>query len=211
MINRRADQDSESVNPPEAPNRPSRWWQWLLLYPSLIIAVVGAVPTYLELLNSYNLDVPYGHSADAREQNRLWQDNFECSKKADFANSTKNKEAVEIGVAICESGDVLLRGKRPEWSQPNLRWVSWSDVAPNGSADNKAHALLELISSAEAKEPGLGMVAQAPTGSVICQRWVAAGQLLQRIATRNGCFDQLINTFNGWVLSTHPAPCIASC
>ena len=179
---------------------PKKWWQWVLLYPGLVIAVVGAVPTYYELGRSHYLGVPFGKSADAEEQNRLWVENFECTKTAAF-NKAVNKKQVEISSAVCESGDVLLSGKRPGWDKPQLRWVSWAEVAPS-SVENTHSASFGVFGNAQADDRII--LAQ---GNVICQRWVGPGLLLQRIGTAQGCFDQVINTYNGWVVSTRPAPC----
>jgi hypothetical protein len=179
---------------------PKRWWQWLLLYPGLAVAILGAIPTYREAFRSYSRDVPFGQSFDAEEQNRLWQKNFECAKKANFSPIT-NKQKVEIASVVCESGDVLLRGRRPDWEQPQVRWVSWNYVAPS----------LDIIKSANASESTPLILAQAPTTSVLCQRWVSPGRLLQRVATREGCFDEVINTYNGSVIGRRPAPCNPSC
>jgi hypothetical protein len=176
----------------------------MLLYPGLAIAIVGAVPTYIEVGKSHVLGVPFGRSFDAQEQNRLWQANFECSQKAKFSVIV-NKNNVEIGSAVCESGDVLLRGKRPGWDTPQMRWVAWSEVAPND--DKKTASLLDILGVAHASERGRMDTAQAQV-SVMCQRWVGPGQLFQRIWTPMGCLDQVINTFNGWVLSSVAAPCV---
>lgn len=203
--------NKEDASPPSSEPKqesPKRWWQWFLVYPGLAIAIVGAIPTYIEAFKSYSLGVSFGRSFDAQEQNRLWQENFECAQKATFS-TTINKKKVEIGSMVCESGDVLLRGKRPEWDRHQLRWVSWNEVVPNET--NKEHALLDFFGSAYASGDYDPIVlAQAPT-SVLCQRWVGPGQLMQRIGTPMGCFDQVINTYNGWVLFSRPAPCVPSC
>lgn len=198
--------ESEST-PKSKPQK--RWWQWFLVYPGLAIAIIGAIPTYVEAFKSYSFGVPFGRSFDAQEQNRLWQDNFECTQKASFSTII-NKKKVEIGSAVCESGDVLLRGKRPEWDRPQLRWVSWNEVAPSDNTDKNSHVLLDIIKSAYAGESDRLVLAQAPM-TVLCQRWVGPGQLFQRIATPMGCFDQLINTYNGWVVFSRPAPCAPNC
>ena len=184
---------------------PKRWWQWLLLYPGLVIAVIGAVPTYMEAFKAYSLGVPFGRSFDAREQNRLWQENFDCAQKATFSMII-NKKKVEIGSVVCESGDVLLRGKRPEWEQPQLRWVSWGEVVPSGRS-----ALMDIVTSAYASERNNLTLAQGWPPYVLCQRWIGPGQLLQRLATPNGCFDQVINTYNGWIIGSRPVPCTPYC
>jgi hypothetical protein len=189
--------------------QPTRWWHWVLLYPGLAIAVLGGVPTYVEAVRSHIVGVPFGRSVDAKEQNRLWEENIDCTRNAEFTMIT-NKKKVEIGSVVCESGDVLLRGKRPEWNQPHHRWVSWDEVAPSQGADSKGSALLEIFRSAHAKEPNQIMLAQV--SSVVCQRWVSQGQLLQRIRTREGaCFDEVINTFNGQTLSSRQVPCNPAC
>jgi hypothetical protein len=183
---------------------PKRWWHWLLLYPGLAVAVLGAIPTYIEAFRSYSHDVPFGSSFNSEEQNRLWEKNFECAQKAHFVPIT-NKQNVEIASVVCESGDILLKGRLPDSELPQIRWVSWDDVA-----SKKSHALLDIIKSANASEPARLVFAQAPT-SVLCQHWVSPGRLLQRLATPEGCFDEIINTYNGLVISRRPAPCQPSC
>lgn len=195
---------------PDAGESAKRWWQWLLLYPGLGIAMLGAVPTYLEAYRSYNLGVAFGGSYNANEQNRLWQENFACAQKANFS-ATTNKKKVEIGSVVCDSGDVLLRAKRPEWDQPQLRWVSWTEVASGQSGSKSTQALLDVFKSANASETPPLILAQAPAPTVLCQRWVGPGQLLQRIGTATGCVDQVINTYNGLVISSRPAPCNPNC
>jgi hypothetical protein len=185
---------------------PRKWWQWLLVYPGLVIAVLGSVPTYIEAVKSYSLGVPFGHSMDAKEQNKLWQDNFDCAQKANFA-PIKNKRGVEIASIVCESGDVLLRGKRPDWDNPQLRWVSWNEVAPNNISTNKTEAWIDLFPVARADENKEMQIAQGFGGQVICQRWLGNGLIMQRIGTPQGCFDQVVNTFNGWIVQQTPAPC----
>jgi len=224
MFAKRQGKEQGSAQAASAAAGPRRWWQWLLVYPTVAVAVIGALPTGIEAARSFNLGVPFGQSADARTQNRLWQENFECPQKANF-NTTVNSKKVEIGSAVCESGDVLLFGKRIEWDRPQYRWVSWNEVAPTGKSTANSVAWLGLVSEARAAEPERIVLAQAAPRAgdssrlmmaqtesrVICQRWVANGQLLQRVATPNTCYDQVINTFNGWVVSKHTAPCNRSC
>lgn len=202
-------QNSGSSDSFQKPDPPKRWWQWLLVYPGLAVSIIGAIPTYMEAFKSYNLGVPFGSSFDAQEQTRLWQENFECAKKANFS-TTINKNNVEIGSTVCESGDVLLRGKRPEWNLPQLRWVSWDEVAPSDKTSKDFHTLFYINNLAYAGESDRLVLTQAPT-SVLCQRWVGPGRLLQRIGTNRGCFDQVINTYNGWIISIRQAPCNPHC
>jgi hypothetical protein len=189
---------------------PRKWWQWFFIYPTLIVSLIGSFPTYFELFNSHLLGVPFGRSYDAKEQNRMWNDNFECAQKAAFALIT-TKQKVEIGTFVCESGDVLLHCKRPEWEKAQRRWVSWNEVAQSSNSKSANNFPIDLFGRAYAAEPDTIVLAQMSAPSVICQRWVGNGLLLQRIATPAGCFDQVINTYTGWVVSSMPAPCVPNC
>jgi hypothetical protein len=184
------------------------WWQWFLLYPSLLVAVIGAVPTYFEAYRSHELGVPFGGSKDALEQNQLWEENFDCANHAVFTQIT-TKKAVEIGSVVCDSGDVLLRGKRPEWDRPKYRWVAGSDVAPSQATGLKVGLLDLLFPPAYASAPA-APVAGGPV-QVLCQRWVAQGRLLQRVASGGACFDLIIDTRTGQVLSSAAVACNAGC
>ncbi len=188
-----------------------KWWQWILMYPALAIAILGSVPTWGEIIKSIQLGVPFGQSSHADEQNRLWQENFECTRiKNPTTIMTEHK--VEIGSLVCESGDVLLSGKRPEWDYPQKRWIAFDTVAPPNYIKKAGNTLLNLFSKAYATETDSILSAQAQPASVICQRWIGNGQLLQRIRTNTGCFDQVINTYTGWVTSYTPAPsCSPDC
>lgn len=182
-------------------------WQWLLLYPTLAVSVIGAVPTFADAIKSLIRDVPIGKSADAEEQRRLWEVNFECSRTHQ-PTSLKTPQSIEIASIICDTGDVLLTGKRPDWPAPKFRWVSAKDLAPTAAQSENHSSLLSFISSAEAAEPPHITLAQWGGGQTICQRWVGNGMLMQRIyAPPQGCFDQVINTYNGMVVSRSPAPC----
>jgi hypothetical protein len=185
--------------------RPKKWWQWILLYPGLAISILGSIPTYFELADSFNFGVPYGRVFEAKEQNQLWQKNFQCSQNASFTPIT-NKYKVEVASTVCESGDVLIRSKRPEWDDPVFRWISLDAIVPDGDA-SKLGDIFGLSSTAYASESDNFLLAK----SVICQKWIGEGQLLQRIQTASGCQDQIINTYSGQVVSSSPAPCTPNC
>ena len=71
----------------ETNRSPSKWWQWILIYPSLLIAVLGAIPTLIEAAKAYRYDVPIFTSAAAEKQVKLWERNIDCLKKEVDPNS----------------------------------------------------------------------------------------------------------------------------
>lgn len=184
---------------------PIKWWQWMLVYPTLAVSLLGATPTIMEAAKAFDTGVPFGMSADAGEQNRLWKANFECAQKMQF-QTIRTKRNVEIGSVICESGDVLLKGKLPDTDDYQYRWVSWNAIAHDKQAG------LSLFGSAHAAtESGAGFMRVQNSPNVICQRWVGKGTLLRRVATNRICVDELVNTYNGRVMKRNPAPCQPGC
>jgi hypothetical protein len=168
---------------------------------SLVVAVGAAIPTVTELVNSLRLGVDYGESSRARDQQKAWETNFYCTRKADI-QTFPSKYGIELGSVICPTGDVLIIGKKPDNLVPLFYWVRLSDII--------------------GKE-GIGLVASAfATGTldtsdntaipqlVICQRWVNGKILIQRIQTSKGCYDITIDTYTGRVIGSRPATCNCS-
>lgn len=209
-----AKEDSE-----EKGAKPKTWWQWLFMYPMLAVTIVSAVPTFLKAYQSYKYDVPYGKVDEAQAQQALWIANADCLSHAVFTPTT-NPNGVEIASVVCSSGDVLLRGKRPGWQQPQMRWVSWSDVATDPVAvkatvqhssthtgfDKSAVRYAALTNDNQFNPSYFRKVQMSSV--VLCRPWFPQpGLMIQRIATNMGCFDQWINTYNGMVIQQRPAPC----
>lgn len=205
--------ESETHNEPSLEKPPKKWWQWVLLYPTFVIFLIGSIPTATKMIQSFRLGVPYTKVDDAETQSRLWQTNFDCVQSAAFSSKT-TRSGVEIASTVCESGDVLLKGKRPDWQHPQYHWVAWSDVA---SIKNDGSEV-----SLESKPPSAPKISKALWTSndnqfrimpvqygpiLMCQVFVNQGILRQRYSTPNGCFDQFINVYTGWVIGTQPAPC----
>ena len=195
----------------KAAKSPIKWWQWVLVYPSLIIGVMGAIPTMIEAVKAYQYDVPIFTSAAAERQLSLYKRNADCLTGAALVPII-TKSNVEIATLVCDSGDVLLMGKRPGWRYPQQRWVSWDEIAPDSTGQEFSFNLFQgIISSAHANEEGGIQVAQWGPTTIICQRWVGNGLLLQRIYATRGCFDQVVNTYNGWIVNRVWAPCHPQC
>src|SRR5207249_10423113 len=57
----------------------TRWWQWMLLYPSLAVTIVTAVPSWIDHVQAMKIGVSSRDLAQAQEQRRLWEANRECA------------------------------------------------------------------------------------------------------------------------------------
>jgi len=53
---------------------PQRWWQWVLMYPTIVLALGGAIPQY------YQENTCVDESIDAYTGRRLDQKSAPCSK-----------------------------------------------------------------------------------------------------------------------------------
>lgn len=182
-----------------APQKPDKWWKWLLLYPTLVISILSSIPTYIELIGSRWLNVPYGQYKTAVRENELWKENIQCAA-APF-DGLKNSNNIEVDAVICQSGAVLVRVKPPE-KNTAYKWVPLDT-----QTDRKVAFSIFSTAHAQAAPPTM-QIAQA-NYSVICQQWIGNGIVRRRIHDRNTnrCTDEVVNTFNGQVISTNPAPC----
>lgn len=178
---------------------PQKWWHWVLVYPTLVISILSSIPTYIELVGSTWLKVPFGQYKSAMKENELWKENIHCAA-APFDGLT-NKHNVAVDAVVCQSGAVLVRVKPPE-KQTTYKWVPLESVTP----DRTAGFLLSVAFAAPKDEP---IVVAQGAFVVVCQQWIGNGLIRRRIMNRmtNQCFDEVVNTYNGQVVSSSPAPC----
>jgi hypothetical protein len=179
---------------------PTKWWQWMLLYPALVTSIIAAIPTYLEFGRSQWLGVPFGQYRSAVRENQLWKENIDCAA-APF-DGLANKHNVQVDAVVCKSGNVLVRVKSPEGSTA-YHWV------PLETVTSLTRNTFDFLPDANAQS--LAPAEQVAQGNVhvICQWWVGNGQIRRRVRdlNTNRCFDEVVNTYNGIVLSSTPAPC----
>ena len=173
------------------------WWQWMLLYPSLVATLLSAVPTWLDHIQAANIGVKTSDLAQAKEQKRLWEANLACTRAQEIQRIRTTRDT-EVGAQVCPSGDVLVQIRRPSGDQNIFRWVSARTLEQEASR-------LFRPTVAYASQ-GEMVVAQVPQ-SVVNQRWIRAGMLKQRVRQGGGCVDLVINTYTGNVHSQVPVAC----
>jgi hypothetical protein len=176
--------------------KPDPWWKSKLLYP-LAAAIVASIPTWVEGLGSLWLKVPFGQYRTALKEKELWENNIECAA-APF-DGLKNKNNIEVDAVVCQSGHVLVRVKSPE-SRTTYKWVPLETAAGHRAA-------IPFMSTAYAQSLGAPVVVAQANFVVICQQWIGNGLIRRRIRNGDRCFDEVVNTYTGQVVSTNPAPC----
>ena len=179
---------------------PRTWWQWILVYPTLAITLVSAIPTFLQLYRSLTMDVPYSKVASAINQDTLWKRNSQCLAARQIEGFTTSQGS-NISLLECANGDLLVVLPK------GLHWIAAEEIQVK-----KAQASI-MFREAFASDRGMDhqLVAQG-SRTVICQRWLRDGLLLLRVRYSNGqCFDEVINTYTGAVVSSTIAPCDPNC
>lgn len=208
----------------QTPSQPSRWWQWILLYPALGISLVTSVPEWADkALAKYN-GVKSDKYSDALRQTELWKNNLACLVAP--TKYSPNVNNVNVDATICKkTGDIFVQVQTPD-KRSVKHWVDLERIL----LEDKPRAAA-LISSAQAAVPARGIsddpristgvagedgnlqLAQASNGSsmVVCQKFVDPRYLLRHIRTPQGCFDEIIDTLNGVVVRQTGVPCRGSC
>jgi hypothetical protein len=161
---------------------PAKWWQWLLVYPGLAVALIPIVTEYLK-------------SSDGDKQVALWTKNISCIE-APFAG-VLNEFNVQTSATICKSGDVLVRFIGPG-DKRAYRWVA---VELFGL---RSASTFSLISSAMAQPPSM-------PEQTVCQWSRPDGWVIRRVKVQGSCFDEHIWAATGEVRRRQPVDCRAPC
>jgi len=178
---------------------PKRWWQWLLMYPTLAIALAGAVPQYVQWTQALLIGVPTRDLDDAKEQAKAWERNVGCLKEIDHIKpSARTNYSIEL--VACPSGDILLTLtplQNPD--DPVSRWI-----VTRNFFTQIAQATLPTASQAE--DAATPAAATTPVRIIDIK---TQGRIVIRrvLLADNTCVDETIDAYTGRRLSQAPAPC----
>ena len=99
----------------------ARNWRQTFMYPTVAMALIGALPGYWDQLKAFQAGVSKDELILSQRQSALWNKNFECfHKQLSHAVVTPSRVAVEV--TACPSGDVLVRTLRPA-REPQYQWL----------------------------------------------------------------------------------------
>jgi hypothetical protein len=171
---------------------PPPWWQWVLMYPTLAVAIIGAVPTYYEWVKP------------GEDQSQFWERNAACYQEAPTPQAVITKGNDRVEVTVCPTGDVLIKVTPSNTAEPVYQWIGHETLTKK-IANSLLPGLQEALAE-ERQRPGERLV---PSGSrVICQRREANGLILRIIALANGqCRQEMIHPSTGKVVKSGSAPC----
>ncbi len=180
---------------------PKRWWQWLLMYPTLAVALAGAIPQYYLWAQALIIGVSSADVNDAREQAKAWERNVDCLHDIDHIKPSAHT-AYSIELVACPTGDILLTLtplQNPD--HPVSRWIVtkslFTQVASQSTPATMTRAEGPATPSAAAATP-VRIVDIKTQGRYVIRRIQLSD---------NTCIDETIDSYTGRRLSQAPAPC----
>ena len=182
------------------PQAPRRWWQWFLMYPTLVVVLVPAIFQFVQWATAigYGLS-PFGDTKEALGQLHAWERNAGCLKGGDIDSlETRSPIDYQIHLLPCPSGDILLTlvPLRIPDRQVN-RWVITRDLFASPSAGSLVGSALAQATATQPQPVRVIGVRQQGT------------TIIKRTQLSNGnCIDQTIDGLTGRQLSQAAAPCV---
>lgn len=204
-------------NSPSA-KAPERWWQWVLLYPALGISMLSAAPDWIDKARATWSGVNSESLVDAKKQSELWRRNLTCA--ASPYSWYNNPSNVKVDATICDSGDIFVRASTPANGQ-FFKWIPLEEVVE--APGTKGNSVVPSANAAPATPLPLPLRLTGNNGAsgaitrvqyqsvVICQRFLDQRMLLRHVRTPQGCFDEIVDTFNGMITKRMPVPCRGQC
>jgi hypothetical protein len=189
---------------------PSKWWQWIIIYPTLAISILSAAPQWIDKVQALSNGVEDRSWEDAKQQQDAWRANLTCSAAPfDWYSTPEN---LKVDATICNSGDIFVRVSTPR--QGNFyQWVLLNSIVN----DTKT-ASLSLIPSAYAagktnwRTEGSFQVASGEAATVVCQVFMPDGRTIKRhVSTPQGCYDEYVDTYTGAVTRSAQVQCRTTC
>ena len=179
---------------------PQRWWQWLLMYPTIAIALAGAVPQYYQWISAAAIGLPlFGDVGDAQQQEKTWERNIGCLRSIDHIKPTSSTN-YSIDLVSCPSGDILVTLtplQNPD--QQVSRWII-------------TKVLFTQVAEAAVPRVELAQVAATPPQTPNAERVLDIKKLGANVVRRiqrsdNSCVDETIDAYTGRRLDQKQAPC----
>jgi hypothetical protein len=210
-----------SIIPVQSSSNPANWWQWVVMYPTLFVSILGNIPQLPNVLDIWgaNGGISFFTPIYEREQAKYWLANLDCMMKPSQSLKTNQPDNVAIDVTLCpKTGDMLVslqdaNPKDGKTVKPIRRWVKVTAPSENALASflmPSAIAATVPDLSKQISQPDARAIAQV---TVLCQKLLGDNKILRRLQYPDGrCVDEVVNTLTGEVVSqTASNQCSAGC
>ena len=194
---------------------PANWWQWLLLYPAFAIALLTALPDWFDRIERlYKETFQPGYVEETMLVDFMRQ-NPECVASPVIWVEATDQTKVD-GTICSETGDVWLR----ILGANGVAAYAAIDISTllEGLDKEAASFLLTTAWASERNRTGPQSIATreqsnwqlAQYAIVVCQEF-SGNQIVRHLRAGNICYDEIVNSRTGVVISKTEVPCRDSC
>ncbi len=185
-----------------------RVWQYFLLYPAVFGAILGAIPTGIDLYKSFKYGIEVSEVAHAEEQKKLWIKNLRCVQNLTY-HTVKTRDGSVVQIGACQNGDVLIELIPNNQETPVAEWVSINRVK---AASATVGSLLFSTAFAAGNDGASSVVANGGTVKTMCTSLDAKKQTIERIVQRNGkCMREINNMMTRKSIKREEVSCDTKC
>ncbi len=183
-------------------------WQYFLLYPAVFGALLGAIPTGIDLYKSFKYGIEVSEVAHAEKQKNLWIKNLHCVQRLTYHTvTTEDGSTVQIGA--CKNGDVLIELIPKNGSSQVAEWVSLDRAKAAAGVSSL------LVSTAFAQTTTDGASEIAGSGEkveTVCTSLDVKKQTIERIVKRGEiCTREINNMITRKSVKREEVPCDTQC
>ena len=213
-------------DPAEDKDRPRNIWQWMVLFPTLGIALITAVPDWVDSVRAVMENVNDAKYSELLERSRMFTKNEACLL-APYQWYEAPSEGRIVDATLCPSGDLYIRVLVPDDNSPlatvfngkkfmeRKEFVSIDRIverAEQFAAMNMLGLAAHAGTVPPQSLPGRQIVlAQDQFAFVICQKFVDERMLLRHLQVEGQCFDETVDTFTGATVSRVAVACRTTC
>lgn len=179
---------------------PQKWWQWVFMYPTIVIALIGAVPQYYQWASAATIGLPLsGNVRVAQEQEAAWERNLDCLRAIDHIKPGSSTN-YSIDLISCPSGDILVT--LTPLQNPNQQISRW--IVTRELFSHSAQSLFSIGAMAQEAGPRPG----GPVQTRILDTKKDGAIVTRRIQqSDNTCVDQTIDAYTGRRIDQKAATC----
>ena len=179
---------------------PQRWWQWVLMYPTIAVALAGAVPQYYQWISAVAIGLsPFGDVSTAQQQDKTWERNLTCLHDIEHIKPT-SRTNYSIDLVSCPTGDILVT--LTPLQNPNQQVSRW--IVTQTLFSHVAESSPPRVELAQAA----GTPPVIPDSARVLDIKKQGSNVVRRIQrSDNTCFDETIDSYTGRRLDQKQAPC----
>jgi hypothetical protein len=170
------------------------------MYPTIIVALIGAVPQYYQWAAAATMGLPIsGNVRGAQEQEMAWERNVNCLRAIDHIKPGSSTN-YSIDLVSCPSGDILVTLtplQNPD--QQISRWIVTRELFIR---------IAQSLFSTGALAQGAGTPPGGPVQVRILDTKKDGAVVTRRVQlSDNTCIDETIDAYTGRRIDRKQAPC----